>query len=76
MKFADGRGTMRNARHVMTSYRHFIVGTKHKWNAQAVSSGLPPAKRAARALLFHRAYIDAYLKAKRAVFAGEELVDA
>lgn len=67
---------MRNARHVMNSYRHFIVGTKRKWNLQAVSSGQAPAKRVARALLFHRAYVEAYLKAKRAVFAGEELVDA
>ena len=67
---------MRNARHIMTSYRRYIVGTKRKWNLQLVSTGRPPAKRIARAVFLHRAYVQAYLKAKRAVFAGQEFVDA
>ncbi len=67
---------MRNARHIMTSYRRYIVGTKGKWNSQLISKGRPPVKRIARAVLLHRAYVEAYLKAKRAVFAGKEFVDA
>ena len=67
---------MRNARHVMTSYRRFIVGTKHKWNLQLMSTGRAPVKRIARGLLLHRAYIQAYLQAKRAVVDGREMVDA
>lgn len=67
---------MRNARHIMTSYRRFILGTKRKWNLQMVSNGRLPAKRIARSLLLHRNYSDAYLKAKRAVLAGQEFADA
>jgi hypothetical protein len=67
---------MRNARHIMCSYRRYVVGTKRKWNLQLVSTGRPPVRRIARALLLHRQYVQAYLKAKRAVLAGQELVDA
>jgi hypothetical protein len=67
---------MRNARHIMTSYRRFLVQIKRKWNLQVTSSGRAPVRRIARGLLFHRAYVDAYLKAKRAVLTGQDLVDA
>lgn len=67
---------MRNARHIMVSYRHFIVGTKRRWNSQVVSAGRLPVKRAARGLVHYRGYVDAYLEAKRAVLAGRESVDA
>ena len=67
---------MRNARHIMTTYRRFLVQTKRKWNLQVTSIGRSPVKRITRGLLFYRAYVDAYLKAKRAVLSGEELIDA
>ncbi|MBV6418045.1 MAG: hypothetical protein CMLOHMNK_02825 [Steroidobacteraceae bacterium] len=67
---------MRNARHIMVSYRRFILGTKHRWNAQIVSAGRLPAKQAARGLVHYRGYVEAYLEAKRAVLAGRESVDA
>lgn len=67
---------MRNARHIMTTYRRFLVQTKRKWNLQVTSTGRLPVKRIARGLLFYRAYVDAYLRAKRAVLSGQELVDA
>lgn len=67
---------MRNARHIMDSYRHFIVGTKRRWNAQIVSAGRMPVKQAARGLVHYRGYVDAYLEAKRAVLAGRDSVDA
>jgi hypothetical protein len=67
---------MRNARHVMESYRRYIIETKRVWNRQLTSHGRPPAKRIARSLIHYRAYVASYLKAKRAVLAGVELVGA
>ncbi len=67
---------MRNARTLMTAYRQYILNKKRHWNLQLISQGRPPSRRAARALLYYRNYLDAYLKAKRAVVAGEEEVDA
>ena len=55
--------TMRKARHIMTVYRRHLLGCKKKWGS-------------ARGLIHYRALLDSYLKAKRAVLAGEELVDA
>lgn len=66
----------RNARHIMTCYRKFILGTKHKHNLDLISQGKDPSKRAARSLIYYKAYVAAYLKAKIAVINGEELVDA
>lgn len=60
----------------MTSYRRFIIETKSKWNSQLTSHGKPPARRIVRSIIHYRPYVDAYLKAKRAVLAGQELVDA
>jgi hypothetical protein len=54
---------MRKARHIMTVYRRHLLGCKKKWGS-------------ARGLIHYRALVDSYLKAKRAVLAGEELVDA
>lgn len=67
---------MRPAKHIMTTYRRFIVEGKAKAALQSRSHGRDPSKRAMRALIHYRAYVDAYLKAKRAVLAGQEMVDA
>jgi hypothetical protein len=67
---------MRNARHIMTTYRRFLIQTKAKWNLQLTSNGRPPARRVLRGIIHYRAYVQSYLKAKRAVIAGLEMVDA
>lgn len=54
---------MRNARHIMMVYRRHLLGSKKKWGT-------------ARGLIHYRALLESYLKAKRAVLAGLELVDA
>jgi hypothetical protein len=77
---------MRNARTVMDAYRKYLVTFKEHANCESEKSR--PIRRApgrtqrqwrkaaARALLHYRGMIDSYLKAKRAVVAGEERVDA
>jgi len=67
---------VRNARHVMSAYRHYILATKRNWNLDRTSHGKSPARRIARALVHYHGYMDSYLKAKRAVVAGNEMVDA
>lgn len=67
---------MRPARHIMTTYRRFLVEGKRSRNRDMVSQGRAPSRRIMRALLHYRAYVDAYLRAKLAVLAGEPLVDA
>lgn len=64
--------SVRNARHIMNAYRRYLMAYKFKQNEQRSI----PNKRAARGLIYYRAYVEAYLAAKRAVVAGEELVDA
>lgn len=54
---------LRNARLVMTQYRRHIMDCKKRWGH-------------VRGLIHRRALLTAYLKAKRAVLAGQELVDA
>lgn len=54
---------MRNAHHIMSVYRRHILGSKKKWGT-------------ARGLIHYRALLGSYLKAKRAVLSGQELVDA
>lgn len=47
----------------MTIYRRYLIDLKRK-------------RGTARNLIHYRGYLGAYLKAKRAVVAGQELVDA
>jgi hypothetical protein len=47
----------------MTVYRGHLLGKKRKWGT-------------ARGLIHYPQILDSYLKAKRAVIAGQELVDA
>lgn len=58
-------------RHVMTSYRQYIIGEKRK------AGGRDPRafRRGARSLLHYRDYVDEYLEAKRDVFACEAHAD-
>jgi hypothetical protein len=69
----------------MTSYRRFLVTFKESLNGESVHSRKSRRerktwklwrKRVARSHLHYFGYLSAYLKAKRAVFAGEECVDA
>jgi hypothetical protein len=60
----------------MTGYRNYLMATKRMWNLQLTSHGRPPARRILRSLILYRRYVSAYLKAKRAVIAGVETVDA
>lgn len=59
-----------NPRTVMQRYRAYILNTKRVANENRVSQGKPIAKRAARALVHYRGYLDQYLAAKRIVLNG------
>lgn len=63
----NGQG--RNARHIMTVYRRYVLDAKRKGTQRG-------ARRAARGLLHYRGFIASYLESKRAVIAGQELVQA
>lgn len=67
---------LRPAHHIMTTYRRFIMEGKASHNLNRISQGRPRSRRCMRAQIHYRAYIDAYLKAKRAVIAGLFWVDA
>ncbi len=59
----------RNARHIMTVYRRHLLDAKRKGTQRG-------ARRSVRGLIHYRGFIASYLEAKRAVIAGQELVQA